>query len=393
MIRLLARHRAALILGALLVAGAVAAQLIGERTNAGGPPLVSRDSSPTGALALALWLERLGYGVDRLETGSQPELQSGSILFVLEPIRSFSRLEGEATLSWVRRGGVLVYVPSVRSAFSQVSPGLSADVLNDELGITVRFRSLIEETSDPMPFFTAPPASTFALHTREALDLRDDAWAPLIADGDQVIAASRPLDAGRVYVAAADALFANRGIGERDNFAFVLNVLAQHPEVRTVMLEEAHHAAAESPGLMDEMRARPWGWAVIYATLLTMLFLFWAGRRFGPAVVVPREPARSTGEYVVAFGGLLQRARAVDWVQRQLAGSLRRRLSRLLGVRADAPASDIAQVFADRYGGDRQHLTTGLTALEGGPLGERQLLSKIREIESLMRRTKTGQRS
>ena len=83
MIRLLARHRAALILGALLVAGAVAAQLIGERTNAGGPPLASRDSSPTGALALALWLERLGYGVDRLETGSQPELQSGSILFVL----------------------------------------------------------------------------------------------------------------------------------------------------------------------------------------------------------------------------------------------------------------------------------------------------------------------
>jgi len=137
---------------------------------------------------------------------------------------------------------------------------------------------------------------------------------------------------------------------------------------------------------MDEMRARPWGWAVIYATLLTMLFLFWAGRRFGPAVVVPHEPARSSGEYVTAFAGLLQRARATQWAQGQLVQALRGRLSRSLGVRSDASPTDIAHRFGERYPGDSQQLAGSLAALGGGPLPERQLLTEVRRVEELLRR-------
>lgn len=385
MIRSIARHRAALVLGALLVLGAVVAQLAGERTPNQGPPLASNDSSRTGALALALWLERLGYQVDRLEPGSQVELRDGSILFVLEPVRPFSRLEAEATLGWVRRGGALVYVPSVRSAFAQISPALSADVLNDELGIAVRIGPTAAEASAAFPFFTAPPASRFAVHTAEALDLRDDAWVPLIGTEGRTLVGTRQLGVGRVYVAVSDALFANSGIGEEDNAAFVLNILARHPEARTVVLEEAHHAPAETPGLMDEMRAQPWGWAVIYAILLTMGFLFWAGRRFGPAVARPREPARSTGEYVTSFAGLLQRTRATEWTQRQLSQALRRRLARLLGVRAETPPNDMARVFGDRYALDGSPLAASLAGLDGGPLAERQILGYVRAVEQTLR--------
>ena len=154
--RFLHEHRSVLILGALLVAGALVGQLVGDHTRTEGPPLSSHSSSGTGALALVLWLERLGYSVERLETGAQPELKDGSILFVLQPLRRFNRAEAEAVLSWVRRGGVLVYVPGFGSIVTPATPGSPPDVLNEELGIGVRFAPLVEETSAPLPWYFFP---------------------------------------------------------------------------------------------------------------------------------------------------------------------------------------------------------------------------------------------
>lgn len=387
MIRWLLRHRAVLTLGALLIAGAVAAQLLSERGTSEGPPLSSRDSRPSGALALALWLERLGYGVERLENGPSPDLTSNSMLFILEPIRGFSRLEGEAILSWVRRGGALVYIPGFARTLEQISPGLAPEVLNDQLGITAPFGPHIQEARPTLPFFTVPFASLFLVDTRRSVSLHDEAWVPLIAEEGRVVAATRPFDGGRVYVATSDALLSNHQIGQGDNPAFVLNILARHPDVRTVVFEEAHHAV-EAPGLMAEMRASPWGWAVIYASMLTAVFLFWAGRRFGPPVVAVREPARSTGEYVAAFAGLLQRTRATAWTQSQLAQVFRRRLARQLGVRAELSATDIADVLADRYAINEETFVGSLNALDGAPLDERQLLIHVRGLEEALRRSR-----
>jgi len=379
------RNRAVLTLGALLIAGAVAAQTLADHDTKEGPPLSSHDSRPGGSLALALWLERLGYVVERLESGSSADLAGNSMLFILEPIREFSRLEGEAILSWVRRGGALVYVPGFVATFEQISPELARDVLNDQIGITVPFGPHIQEARATLPFFTAPLASLFLVDTRRSVSLQDEAWVPLIAEEGRVVAATRPLDGGRVYVATSDALLSNHGIGQGDNPAFVLNILARHPDVRTVVFEEAHHAPVEAPGLMGEMRATPWGWAVIYASVLTAVFLFWAGRRFGPPVATVREPARSTGEYVSAFAGLLQRTRATAWTQGQLAQAFRRRLARQLGVRAELSAADMADLLADRYTIDEETFAGSLNALDGAPLDERQLLTHVRGLEEVLR--------
>lgn len=382
-----------LILGALLIAGAVVAQVVAERNGEAGPPLSSRSSSAGGALALARWLERIGYTVERLEGTSSADLADGAMLFVLEPIRGFDHGEAEAILSWVRRGGSLVYVPGEFSVLSQAFPTLAADALSAELGVAQRLVTLTDDASPALPFFTAPPASRFRVHTRDALDLRDESWVPLIAQEERVIAATRQIGSGRVYAAASDALFANSDLGKQANAAFVLNILARHPETQSVVFEEVHHAAeAAFPGLMGEMRASPWGWAVIYASMLTMFFLFWAGRRFGPAVVPVREPARSSGEYITAFAGLLQRTRATDWMQRQLAQVLRRRLARLLGVRADLPADEAARLFADRHGGQPEQLAASLVAIDGAPIGEQQLLTQVRALEEMLWRARTSAR-
>jgi Domain of unknown function (DUF4350) len=380
-------RRASPLLAGLLIVSAVVAQVVSERTTTEGPPLSSHDAGPGGALALARWLERLGYTVDRLEPGGPTEFAFGGILFVLEPARDFGRVEAGSLLSWVRRGGVLVYVPNIRSTLLQLSPAAPGNILNEELGISLVFGPFVDETSGSFPFFTTPPASRFAVETREGLELRNDAWDPLISDEGRILAASRQLDAGRVYVAVSDALFANSGIGERDNPAFLLNILARHPDARTVLLEEAHHAELPEPGLMAEVRASPWGWALIYASMLTAGFLFWAGRRFGPPVVAVREPARSTGEYVTAFAGLLQRAQATAWTQSQLAQVFRRRLARSLGARSDAPAGELGALFGARHA-DGDTVGASLAALDGPALRERDLLTHVRTLEEKLRRAR-----
>jgi hypothetical protein len=212
---------------------------------------------------------------------------------------------------------VLVYVPRSLPGFGP-SPEPPDDGLDRELDLGWRFGPLVERATPAFPFFTMPAASGFATRSTTALDLRDDSWVPLIGAPDAVLAATRQLERGRVYAVASTALFANHGIGEVDNAAFVLNVLARHPAVRTVAFDEYHHGVVSPPDLISVMRGSPWGWAVVYAALLSFAFALWGGRRFGPAIVPERVPGRSAGDYITAFAGLLQRARAAGWAQATL---------------------------------------------------------------------------
>jgi hypothetical protein len=75
----------------------------------------------------------------------------------------------------------------------------------------------------------------------------------------------------------------------------------------------------------------------------------------------------------------------VDWVQQQYAGLLRRRLARLLGVRADLPGEDLARLLAERRPVDREELAGHLAALDGPPLGQRALLTHVRAVEQILR--------
>jgi Domain of unknown function (DUF4350) len=393
------RNRAALFLGLLLVVGAVIAQVAAENNPPpGGPPLSSRDAGPGGTLALALWLQRLGYRVERAEGRQSSPGDGTGTLFVLEPSQRFQQVEARLTADWVRRGGTLVYAPSLLPVVTATGVSLD-DGLGSELGIGPRFgRGPAGPTATPatpaLPFFVAPPASRFVVDDALALDFRDDAWVPLVHRGSgssaDVVVATRALGRGRVVAAASPAFFANRGIGEGDNSALVLNVLARAPAATVVTFDEYHHGAVAGPDLLSAIRASPWGWALIYAALATFVFALWGGRRFGPAVVVPKGPGRSAGDYVGAVAGLLQRqpagpTRAIDWAQKNYAGHVRRELARAYTVSADLPAPELARLLAERRPVDPDDLTATLAALDRPGLGERGLLLRMRTLEPMLR--------
>jgi hypothetical protein len=379
----LARNRAALILAALLVAGGVLGQTVAERTSdREGPTLSSTDAHPNGALAMALWLERLGYRVERIDTGGS--LADIGVLFVLLPVRPFARAEATALADWVRRGGVLVYHPGPSFSIA-TGDGSTGDALATELEIGVRFGPFAGTGEGTEAFFTAPQATTFRLDSRWALDLRGDDWVPLVQEDDRTYAAGRQLGEGRVVAVTADAFFSNARILDRDNPAFTLNILARAPGSRAVAFEEAHHRRVETPDLLAVMRVSPWGWAIGYACALTFGFIVWGGRRFGPPVVAAAVPARSSGEYISAFAGLLQRRRATDWLQKRYAAVVRQRVASRLGVRSDLPAAELGRLLAERQPIDRAAFAAGLSALDGSSLGERALLELVRSIEAMLR--------
>src|SRR5688500_3560161 len=154
MMRFLWRQRAIVVLGSLLLASAIVAQLVAERTRS-GPPLSSVDAGGEGALALAIWLEELGYRVERIE-GAGTSLEATQLLFVLQPLRSFDRAEAQAIRDWVARGGVLVYVPAF-AALSGVVPSPTGDGIAGEIDLSIQFGTPVNEASAAFPFFNTPP--------------------------------------------------------------------------------------------------------------------------------------------------------------------------------------------------------------------------------------------
>jgi hypothetical protein len=382
--RWLARHRATLFLIGILLMGAVLGQAVSERTSGQREPsLTSTDANPTGALALAMWLESLGYRVNRLDRTSR-SLDDVGVLFVLLPRRAFSRAEASAILDWVRSGGVLVYMPSRFLTAATGDPDQS-DGLANQLDVASTFVPTTETASARQSVFVAPATEQFTVKAYWGLDLRSDEWIPAVVESNRVFAATRALGEGRVYAASSEQLFSNEGIGIGSNAVFVQNVLARARPAPGVAFEEAHHQSLEVPDLLSVMRGTPWGWAVFYGLIVSFLFMLWGGRRFGPPVLAAVTPARSSGEYISAFAGMLQRARATDWLQKRYAALVRRRLAVTFGVRADLPARDLARVVADRRPVDAEALAVHLTELDGPPVGERRLLDLVRDLEVMLR--------
>lgn len=385
--RALWRRRALLLLaGLVLLSGFLAQLAAGEKRSEGF--LDSRGDSPNGALALYRWLDGLGYRVERNRPAG--DLAPADVLFLLSPVRSPDLRESRALLSWVERGGVLVYHPAAVNPIAQVSgpPGTGQEALSQELGLRVEVSGQVEGRP-AFPFFTAPPASRFELSGQGVtLRLEEPEWTPLVAPITQrarpaVHAAVRKLGAGWVYAVADPAFFTNESIGRADNAALVLNVLARHRPA-SVVFDEDHRTQLRTPDLLGAMRTEPWGWGVIYASAMTFAFVVWGGRRFGPAVVPEREPARSAGDYVTAFAGLIQRARATEWTQRQLAGLFHRRIARWLGAPAGRSRQELARLYAQRWPDRGERLAESLARLETARLSEKRLLQEVRTLEELL---------
>jgi hypothetical protein len=390
------RHPTTIALIALLVVGAIIAQVASEQdqSHRSGPSLVSTDAGPNGALALALWLEQLGYRLERPATAGAAPADTVRYLFILRPVQRVSDDDGRSIVEWVRRGGTLVYVPSLVTS-GGVTPFESGDGLDRRLGLSptpLVLGDVRQQLAPSFPFFSAPPASTFQVVASFALHPMAADWIPLVeveqSDRRQVLVARRQFGAGQAIAIGSDDFLANAHLGDADNRALILNVLARGSAPRVAAFDEFHHGETLPRDLIVAARTSPWGWAFGYLCVICFAFAIWSGRRFGPPIVRQRVPGRSSGDYVSAFAGLLHRgtvhSQANAWAQTQLNRLIRRTLARSQGVRSDLPAMDLAQLVASRRPIDPDALSERLQQLAGPPLKESALLEVVRTLELML---------
>jgi hypothetical protein len=282
-----------------------------------------------GALGLQRWLQELGYNAGNLEYTEWRIPDSADVLFTIAPEEQITEEQAEEALRWVRNGGTLILVvpdPPLFSNENKLLEQLRASVVNDD------DLEPIERADVVQPLLSDPPLLSVPVNTQSALDLDRDDYVPLLNTSLGPALVGLQEGRGYVYLAATVFPFTNQGIRETGSAALILNLLARAPRDGTILFNEFHHGYNTPPTLRRVVLRQWWGWAALYAVLVTVLYIVLTGRRFGRPVPLRADVARrSSAEYIQSLAMLFRRAKKQSYILEHYRQQLKRRLARPYG--------------------------------------------------------------
>jgi hypothetical protein len=284
-------------------------------------------------MALCSWLERGGFEGSSV-SGGGTEPPAADTLFMINPNDDFPTGQARGVLRWVEEGHTLVLAVGRLSGDASAALGGRHPMLR-ELGVDLDFTQASTATVPlAQPLFSRPPVSRVSMPALFGLELplRDTvvlASATEASGGGRVaLAAMLMRGEGRVFVLASDHPLSNDGLLDEDNWAFAYN-LAQAAGGNRVAFDEAHHGQDTGGDLLGLLTSNPWGWAIIYATLLGGAYLLWSARRLGPPLpVATPDQRRPTSDYVSAVARLFRRSRKPGYAAERYLQFFKRTLSR-----------------------------------------------------------------
>lgn len=345
----------------------------------------SHSTNPYGTQALLLWMQELGYDVERLEYRAF-ELDSDDMaLFIFDPSASFSLDEIEQLLEWVSNGGILVLTASNSSPLTS-SP---IDQLLEEFEITTSGPSTnqieIERAPVNQPFFDLPPVQEVEVRTTRRLEIERSEYAQLLGSPQDPIMIGFPYDFGYVYVVSSVYPFSNNGLGVEENARFVLNLLQRIPDYGRVLFDEYHHGYVQTPSLRNFLLQQSWGKGLIFAFVSILIFLIWTGRRFGKPIPLKEELAqRSSSEYVESMAELFQRGGKQSYISRHFYNTFKRRIARPFGINPKIDDSQFLLELERHNLPDRDQIAQILAKLQRKELSEKELLEVIKQADRLL---------
>lgn len=309
-------------------------------------------SGPQGLAVLRLWLDDLGYDVRRTGQGGF-DLGNGAdkadLLFVFPNVQTYSDEEGADLRAWVEAGGTLV-LAGVR--------GREVALL-DEFGVSEASQGFFERTDVPqqpilpdakemyerrsgseyletedapaaVPIFAfeeSPTATSPATPSTDAADAdpTDEDEESVETEEQQTrrrpTVAAQKFGEGTVWHISPRHEPINLFLREPEVARLVIAFLRTVPADGTILFDTYHLFGADQSADGEISSVREWlyqsalGRAVIFAALLTLLFLFVQGRRLGPPLPSTTDPKRrEAAEYVEAMAGLHRRSNQRDAV-------------------------------------------------------------------------------
>ena len=217
-----------------------------------------------------------------------------------------------------------------------------------------------------------------------------------IGDNQGAIVASANAGRGRVILISDPFIVANNGIGEEDNLPFALNILEGRPP-GSVAFDEFHHGYGSqgligSGGFLGYFRGTPVLWMIVQAVLITLLFIYTRGRRFGRPLPLGRERRTTNLEFVSSMATITRLARASGLAMQSIYSEFRRRLCRYSNLPPGIETSKLADAVARRGKMNGPDLSALLSRCEGVVQGDQvtdsemlDLVTRIRDVESALK--------
>ncbi|MGI8825575.1 MAG: DUF4350 domain-containing protein [Chloroflexota bacterium] len=326
--------------------------------------LNTQSGGPGGALAAYLWLDRIGYHVRRVTDGSLGLSTLTSRRSTLMLLDQGVTLTGEQTrrvLSWVHKGG----------RFILAIDGTKGGPMIDALRIDI-VPLLGESLTVTQPLLAAPPVASLAGSADAGMSVPGSTSAVEAAGAAVLAHARRGL--GEIWVLSAPAVLDNVLITHADNRALLLNLAG--PSGRTVVFDEYVPAATPASGA-GWFTGSSWGVALLYVTVILVLYRWLSGWRLGLAEIPLTDRHRPLTEYVLSVGGLLRRAGKRGDVLRLYQENLRCSMRERFGVELEDLTPEA-----------RQHLDSLLSG--GDRLSESKMVRRVNDIveyEEEIRRT------
>lgn len=306
------------------------------------PNLSSLSSTPSGALALKMWVKELQYTVDEQVLAGFLPPKDASILFMLEPLFP-NESEMHILDDWVEEGGTLI------AAGNQYGMYLVLDHYHFALDYPTEQSGLpVNET----PLLNSPAALDLKnINASVILTSERDDYVVLVAYRGQPVLVSFELGKGRVILSTVTEPFSNAGLKEAGNPEFVLNVLALAQAKGAVWFDEWHHgvrSGATVLGPSDFLRKTSVGRSLLFVTFAIVIVLFIQGRGFGRPVPLPQEiKRRGALEHVTGIANLSRRAAHRSAVMSQYHQQIKRKLGQR--YRLDPGMED--KEYVDRLAG------------------------------------------
>ncbi|NWG21884.1 MAG: DUF4350 domain-containing protein [Chloroflexi bacterium] len=332
-------------------------------------------SAGTGALALYEWTRAMGYDSRRLEYRPFVLADEDDVLVMLNPGEPVTRSQARDTLAWVERGGMLILADDTPALFG--APNTLLEELRFQVAV-ITGTQVIERVVALQPAFDEPPVGAVDVRAgRALLPLRND-YAPLLGAQDALLIAGVRHGRGYVYLSAATRPFTNDGLRDPQSAALVLNMLRRVPPGGRILFDEYHHGLTAPPAPADGLLRTPWGWAGVYAAIITALFVGLNGRRFGRAVPLREESARrSSAEYVESMADLFQRGGKRQYMQRHYHASVKRRLARPYGLNPHLDDAEFVYELGRMCSIDEAALLVLLGRLRRPPRSDSELLHAV----------------
>jgi hypothetical protein len=358
----------------------------------------SLSAGPRGTLALYRWLERTGFQVERVQGGETFPPSDGTLIMV-NPNDDFPEGQAGSVRRWVEEGNTLILATGRRN--SDLSAGLGGrHPMLREFDVDLDFAQLVTDTVPAaQPLFGDPSVDRVRIPTVWNLIVPVTSTTVLLSsrddDGNRLpLAAVMMVGAGKLILLSSDYPLSNEGIREESNGALTYN-LVQMAGSRRVVFDEAHHGAEVGGDIMALLTSTPWGWALIYGSVLVMVFLLWSAKRLGPPLPVwTPDLRRPTSDYVRSVAALFRRARKPGYAAERYLQYFKRTLTRHAELDPYLTDTRFVQALSERgrHTFNQEEMLRAierLRQLEGGGSSsesvETETLKAIREAEKVRR--------